>query len=296
MNEGMIAQLCAEVFSKEPRKVERCGVGTGNYVYVVDCAGEKYVFRCSKDNDYGETAGWLERLAALDIPVPKVAGRGSFSGYAYLILSYIEGRDIGLVYRELSDRQKREIAGQVVEIQEKAAKMETGAGPDWKWTDFIEEMLERAGGRIAANGWFDVEKADRLRGEMGRFSTYFAGIGPTAYLDDITTKNLLVHNGRLSGIIDIDWIGMGDRLTQPALTCMALLNMECDTDYARYILEGMRPSEIQKKAFVFYMLMYCVDFMGERGTQFMDKTVEVNQEIIDRLNGIYDRLWEELQR
>ena len=43
----------------------------------------------------------------------------------------------------------------------------------------------------------------------------------------------------------------------------------------------------------FYTLMYCVDFMGERGIQFMDKTVEVNQQIIDRLNRIYDKLWDE---
>ena len=27
--------------------------------------------------------------------------------------------------------------------------------------------------------------------------------------------------------------------------------------------------------------------------QFMDKTVEVNEQIIDRLNGIYDLLWNE---
>ena len=50
---------------------------------------------------------------------------------------------------------------------------------------------------------------------------------------------------------------------------------------------------IEKKAFRFYTLMYCVDFMGERGMQFMDKTVEVNEQIIRKLNRIYDRLWDE---
>lgn len=39
--------------------------------------------------------------------------------------------------------------------------------------------------------------------------------------------------------------------------------------------------------------MYCVDFMGERGMQLIDKTVEVNEQIIDRLNGIYNLLWNE---
>lgn len=39
--------------------------------------------------------------------------------------------------------------------------------------------------------------------------------------------------------------------------------------------------------------MYCVDFMGERGMQFMDKKVQVNEQIIVRLNRIYDGLWRE---
>lgn len=100
---------------------------------------------------------------------------------------------------------------------------------------------------------------------------------------------LLYHRG----IIDIDWMGIGDKLTYIALTNMALLNLEYDTDYVKYILEEMQVDDIQKKAFLFYTLMFCVDFMGERGTQFMDKTVEVNEQIIDRLNRIYDQLWDE---
>lgn len=57
--------------------------------------------------------------------------------------------------------------------------------------------------------------------------------------------------------------------------------------------DEMQISTVEKKAFLFYTLMYCVDFMGERGMQFMDKRVEVNEQIIKRLNAIYDKLWTE---
>jgi len=40
-------------------------------------------------------------------------------------------------------------------------------------------------------------------------------------------------------------------------------------------------------------VLYCIDFMGERGTKYKDKVVEVNPQIIDRLNSIYDQLWNE---
>ncbi|MCH5274077.1 MAG: aminoglycoside phosphotransferase family protein [Lachnospiraceae bacterium] len=295
MNEKIISRLCRECLSETPRSIERCGVGHGNYVFIVECADVKYVVRCSLERDaYKDTIYWLEQLAVIEIPVPKVIAKGIFEEYEYLVLSYLEGKDIGLVYLQLKDDDKKAIAREIVSIQNRVAALELeNVGPDWSWYTYVEDMLERAKERIAANGYFDVEKAERLREQAKQLKSYFANVKPVAYLDDVSSKNLLIHNGRLSGIIDIDWMGIGDKLTYVALTNMALLNMEYDTDYVKYILEEMRINDIEKKAFLFYTLMYCVDFMGERGTQFMDKTIEVNEQIIDRLNGIYDRLWDE---
>ena len=154
-------------------------------------------------------------------------------------------------------------------------------------------MLDGAGDRIIQNGYFETERVERLRGQMGQLETYFAGVKPVVYLDDISSKNLLIHDGRISGVIDIDWIGIGDKLTFAALTNMALLNLEYDTDYVKYILEEMQVNETGKKAFLFYTLVYCVDFMGERGMQFMDKKIEADEQIVERLNRIYNLLWEE---
>lgn len=293
MNENMISEICLECFSQKPGTIERFTIGQGNFVYMVECAGNKYVFRCSSESGaYENTIYWLEKLSAIDIPVPKVIAKGKYEEYEYLLLTYLEGKDIGLVYLQLTDDDKRAIAKEIVKIQNQAAVLEPeDPGADWSWTAEIDDMLERAKRRIAQNGFFEVEKVERLQREMAQLDEYFANVQPTVYLDDISSKNLLIHDGRISGIIDIDWIGMGDKLTYVALTNMALLNMEYDTDYVRYILEEMRLNDVEKKAFLFYTLMYCVDFMGERGTQFLDKRIEVNEQIIERLNSIYDKLW-----
>lgn len=295
MNEDLISQLCVECFSEKPGAVKRYGTGIGNYVFYAECAGERYIVRCSDEpGAYTDTVYWLDRLNGIQIPVPKVIRQGMFRGYAYLILSYFEGQDIGFVYPRLTPTEKRAIAKEVVRIQERVAALELeDIGPDWSWYTFIRDMLDRAEARITGNGYFDPEKVERLRGQAGWLDEYFRGIRPVAYLDDISSKNLIIHNGKISGIIDVDWMGVGDCLTYVALTNMALLNLEYDTDYVACILEEMGLDETQKKAFIFYTLLYCVDFMGERGMTFMDKTVEVSREIIDRLNGIYDRLWEQ---
>ncbi|MBE6753530.1 MAG: aminoglycoside phosphotransferase family protein [Ruminococcaceae bacterium] len=292
MNENVVSALCLACLGDRPTSVQRCAIGQGSYVYAVECATERYIVRCSTTDDYSDTVFWLEQLGAAGIPVPRVIAKGSREEYHYLILNYLEGRDIGEVYHLLTAEEKRTIAVEVAAIQNKTAAVSIpDIAPDWTWAGTVTEMLDRAAQRILLNGYFDVERVERLRGEAEKLAGYFASVQPTSYLDDISTKNLLISGGRVSGVIDVDWIGVGDRMTFVALTNMALLNMEYDTDYVDFLLEEMQVTDAERRAFLFYTLMYCVDFMGERGMVFLDKRIEVSEAIVDRLNAIYDRLW-----
>lgn len=293
MNSDIISEIFFSCFNKMPQETERCTVGIGNYVYIVKCDDIKYIIRCSEDkNAYEDTVCWLKKLSALDIPVPNVLFCGQYQKYSYLILNYIEGKDIGLVYRDLTEAEKREIARDVIKIQRKVSRLPLeNINDEWSWVHFVDDMLERADKLIVRNGYFDSQKVNRLKEQKVFLEEYFADVKPAAYLDDISTKNLLIHNGRISGIIDIDWIGIGDDLTFIALTYVALLNMDCVTDYVEYLLKERGCNASEMKAFWFYSLLFCVDFMGERGTQFGDKKIEVSEEIIKRLDQIYEMLW-----
>jgi len=295
MDDKIILRIWGKCFLTEPDAIERCAVGQGNYVYIVVCGDKMYVLRCSEEKGaYEDTVRWLNQLSAIGVPVPAVIAKGYCEAWEYLVLSYLEGQDIGLVYSGLSREEKKKIATEVVDIQRKVSVLKLdGLEMDWSWTSFVEELLDRAEKRIEQNGYFEVEKVERIRHQMWVLEEYFTSVKPIAYLDDISSKNLLIHEGKLSGIIDVDWIGVGDRLTFVALTHMALLNLEYDTDYVKYLLEELRVTEEERRAFLFYTLMYCVDFMGERGMQFGDKRIEVNEQIVMRLNGIYDWLWKE---
>lgn len=302
MGEETIVRLCSECLAEIPKNIIRCAVGHGNYVYIVELADRKVVIRCSEETGaYKDTVYWLEKLETIDIPVPRVLGKGTFEGYEYLILTYFEGQDIGLVYTRLTDEEKREIAKTVVEIQNKVSALQLENIPaDWTWkASYVEDRLNRAKERIVANGcYFEPEKVDRLMevSKKPELAEYFASVKPIAYLDDISTKNLLIHEGRVTGVIDIDWMGEGDKLTFAAMTKMALMNMGCDTDYVTYLLDEMHLNEVEKKAFAFYTLLYCVDFMGERGMWFMDKQVPVSDEIVETMNGIYEKLWRDYEQ
>ncbi len=292
MNEEKALEIFQKIISGKPNKIERCGIGHGNYVYIISADNDKYVIRLSsEDNAYSDTVYWLGRLKKINIPVPEVLADGKYENYNYIILPYIDGDDLGTVYADLSNEEKRLIAKDVIVIQNAVAglKLEnTEVG--WTWNSFIKYTLDRASERIEMNGYFDTDKVQRLWKISGTLRDYFKQVRPTAYLDDISTKNLLIKNGRVSGIIDVDWIGVGDKLTFAAMSNVALLNMDCDTYYVDCLLNEMNINRTERKAFVFYSLLYCVDFMGERGMTFEDKRIDVNKEIIERLNRIYNTL------
>lgn len=294
MDIDMITDIFFSCLHQIPQEIERCVVGIGNYVYIVKCDNIKYIFRCSITNDaYVDTIYWLKELSVLDIPISKVLFYGQCEEYNYLILNFLEGKDIGLIYQDLTGTEKKKIAKDIIEIQRKVSHLPLEYVSDtWSWIHFIDDLLERADKRIVRNGYFDNRKVEQLKEQKIYLEEYFADVKPIAYLDDVSTKNLLIHNGQISGIIDIDWMGIGDNLTFIALTYVALLNMNYETDYIDYLLEERGCNDSEMKAFWFYSLLYCVDFMGERGTQFGDKKVEVNEEIIKRLNQIYEMLWE----
>lgn len=284
-------QLFQTVMNEQPEHMERCSMGIGNYVFIVSTVSSKYILRCSEEtNAYSETIYWLTELQECDIPIPKIISQGKYDNYEYIILTYAVGKDIGDIYIGLTDGEKKQIAKEVVAIQKKVSELKVDISPEWSWNSFVDEMLERAYELISVNNYFDILKVNEIKNIQKELQAYISSIKPIPYLDDISTKNLLINNGHVSSVIDIDWLGFGDILTFIAMTKVALLNMDLDTKYVDYLLEELHPDKEQFQAFIFYCLLYCVDFMGERGTQFLDKIIPVNQQIVDRLNSIYDEL------
>lgn len=279
---------------RKVEEIKRCGVGIANFVFIITAQSEKYVLRCNVEKGAFEaTVRYLKILTDYHIPVPQVLETGTYEPYEYVILTYIDGDDIGNVYHVLYDVEKMQIAKTVIDIQKRVSQIPCNPDEHWNWNDNISKLLNRASDRICRNQYFDTKKVEFVKKLQTELQFYLKTVSPVLYLDDISTKNLLIQEGRVSGIIDIDWLEPGDLLTFVALTRIALMNMDYDTKYTDYLLEEIEPDEMEYKAYIFYCLMYCVDFMGERGMQFLDKVVPVDDEIVNRLNGIFDTIVEE---
>lgn len=162
------------------------------------------------------------------------------------------------------------------------------------WKDVILEHLNRSRFRIKENSIFDYRKVDRVEVLLENYNHYFNAIEPIPFLDDLSSKNVLIYGGKLSGIIDIDWMCFGDKLYYVALTNMALISLGYDRKYVNYIMTEMNSSQLERKILKLYTLVFCLDFMSEKGMQFKDKVIKVSNEQIKRLNEVYDDLYNEI--
>lgn len=304
-----VNKICDDVFNEKPTEIIRNTVGLAGYVYTVVFNDTKYVIKISDDKNLiiGSTY-WLNKVKDLDIPTPCVIAENLVNAPYYFVMSFIPGKDLGLVYSSLLKSEKKIIAKKIIGFQKEIKKLPMAKGfgslnsyEDSEnicssWEESLLNDINRAEEAIINNGIFSVEYVLKLKKIVPYFKEYFNSVKPEPFLDDITTKNVLIHEGKLSGIIDLDWISFGDEVLFLGLVTMALLSMKADIDYADYLKDEMNLNEMQERALKFYVLMFCVIFMSEKGMCFNQaEPMKVSEEDKMLLQEIFNRYYEELE-
>jgi hypothetical protein len=115
-------------------------------------------------------------------------------------------------------------------------------------------------------------------------------VAPTPFLHDTTTKNVLVTENGLAGIVDIDDLCFGDPLYVLSLTYMALLSSRSSTDYVDFWSNAWELTSLQRTVTRIYTAIHCVGFIGEVGQRFNKDVVEIDHARLRYLEGILDDL------
>lgn len=309
--EAIAARLFRQATGQTPKSLTRFPVGLCHYVYQVTTADDEvFVLRLATAANREILKGgryWLGQLERLDLPIPRIVHDGTDGERPFLILNYLPGADLGTVYTTLTEPQKQRIATAVCAIQRQVATLPHHRGyghlrswdaTDYEtgWQDVIERHIARSLAGIRHHRIFTGDYGAPLRAMLPAFSRYFASIRPVAFLDDATSKNVLVADGRLSGIVDIDCLCFGDRLYFIALTRMSLLQSGHDTSYIDYLADGFSLDAFQRKVLDLYTLVFCLDFMAEIGETYnKNEPLSVSDAEKERMTGIFDMLVEKLK-
>lgn len=283
MNTEVVSRIVSENLSETAVSAERFTTGSQHYVFDVKTeSGLNFVVRVSRPEHRHFAASarfWNELLRPKGVPLPKILASDLSAEFPFLILERLPGADLWQVYRELSASEKKALATEMARLQTIAASLpkassfgyletyESEAGCE-TWLGLFLKYLDRSRRRIKRAGYFDTEIVTRVERAAENYRDYFSGIEPIAFFDDITTKNVIVSEGKLSGIVDVDWMCFGDSLRTIALTQTALMTDGCETDYIDYWCAAMNLDAVQRKVLNLYSAETCVDFIGEIGQTF----------------------------
>jgi aminoglycoside phosphotransferase (APT) family kinase protein len=297
-------EIAAAVLGEDPSSVRRFPTGLQHFVYDVELtSGRRAVVRIAEPENRPHFEGalhWDAQLRPLGIPLPDILHADltmeRFT-FPYLVLERLPGTDLGEVYDELSVPQRADLAREMVELQRRTAELpeapgfgyaldSTGWGLAKQWRRVLGGSLRMTRRWIEGVGVVDPAWADRVEAKLATAGE-LDDVRPRAFLHDITTKNVIVDQGRLSGIVDVDSMAFGDPLWTVALTRMALLSMKSPTDYIDAWVDAMDPGTAPAERLDLYTALHCVAFLGEIGQAFnRDAPQDVDEEYRDHLEHV----------
>jgi Ser/Thr protein kinase RdoA (MazF antagonist) len=277
---------------------------TGNQHYVFDASledGTLAVVRMALAEERPAMAGavhWNGVLRPLRIRLPEIFFSDLESEFPFLILERLPGEDLGLVVDRLGEEEKRSIAAEVIAMQRVAALLPSAGrfgyavspeqAPHATWADCLRASLARSRGRIRTAGLVSTHWADQVSRLLEKMAPQWAAIPARAFLHDLTTKNVIVSEGRLSGIVDVDDLCWGDPLFQIALTKMALLSQGSRPTYIDYLLDSFGPHSANHLDF--YTALCCLDFLSELGEPFNGNPLDSSAARKSRLESLLHQL------
>ncbi|MFL9945055.1 phosphotransferase [Paraburkholderia agricolaris] len=251
---------------------------SGNCIFRVDLPeGKSTALRVSPQrNAFAYTHHNLDILRAMGLPVQTVLASGeTAAGGSFVILNWIPGRDLAYELPQMRSEQMTRVAETVTDYQKRVGCLPRSDGFGWapigghptfaQWTNIFGEPATDS---ISVDATPLAQLRARLRAVRRSVEPHFASISPTCFLDDLTTKNVLVESGRLQGVIDCDTVCYGDPLMSVGTT---LAHLAADVGeacrfYGQELIRCWNPQLDALRAIRFYAALWVVGFMAAAET------------------------------
>lgn len=280
-----VAAVIQQHFGEAPSAIRHCSFGHLTTTFKVTVGDRDVIVRTTdRPTAFAATVANLEALAHLGLPVPTLLARDLTTTrwpFAYIITDAFTGRDLRFELPGMSAAQQRTVARSVIDFQRRAASLPQGTsfgfgpvgagGGATSWHEVVEREIARAVPVLDQNA---RSLLPRLRSAVNRLGEYFDVITPTCFLDDLTTKNVIVDRGVLQGVIDFDVVCYGDPLFQIALTQTAIAAdlPTHDLVYVEELCNAAVLSARQRQVVNVYSGVFALNFLRQDATRAPEST------------------------
>ena len=268
-------RLVADMLGVAPLGATYMDFGHMSVTYEVALPDRQVMVRTNERAEvFAGTARNLTILAGLGLPVLRVIASDLSKArypFAYMILEKIPGRDLRYELPSRTPTQMTRVAARIVGYQRTVATLPHGAGFGWvpigerapftSWRQLVQAERDKR-----TSGVQDAELVRwerRVRGLARSLDPYLRQVVPTCFLDDVTTKNVIIQDGELQGLVDFDVVCYGDPLYTVGLTATAVVS-DVGTRELFYVEELCRCwglTDQQRRVVAFYAVSFALDFM-----------------------------------
>jgi putative ABC transport system ATP-binding protein len=121
-------------------------------------------------------------------------------------------------------------------------------------------------------GVLDRQLSEALDRVFSEYKPYFDRIRPYTYYGDIARKNVMVHEGRFSGLVDLDALAQGDPLEAIGRIKASWYGTHHGEVYSRAVMDALGLPEPQRRIVTMYALLNRVFWALENGVRFNQNT------------------------
>ncbi len=294
--EAYARQIVETKLNKRVIALQRFTTGLSHYVFDVAADDHvSYVIRIARPERNAQLKRglyWQAELEKVGILMPEIYQSGEVDGRAYAVYEKLPGLDLETAYPSLTSPEKKEIAHTVAAIQQRIHILD---GPLFEkihpWMDVLQWIVNLSKREMVATGLCDSRYVDQVRQRLQTYAPYFTAVQPQAFLYDLNVRNVIVQNGKVTGIIDVDDMWYGDPLLAIGRGKTILLMMRQDTDFIDHWCDFLNLSPQQLEMVDFYALLYTIRFMGTMGQRLNgNQSIQTDPNVAPLLEKMAHRL------
>lgn len=281
-----INKIIKKHFQTKPKKIIRMKGGICNEVYLVQLGSREVIIRLNSDND--EMKGSEKHIPLFrshGIVVPEILASDyskKFVPYYYQIQSKLEGQEIGTIIDSLTPKQLKLLAKEIANIFKKLLPISTNGkfGFVYAQAKGLKKSLT-ADIRIRLNasikcgrstGVLDSEMEKAIKKVFSDHKSYFDSVKAKFYYDDMSSKNVLIHKGKFSGLVDLDGVSYGDYLQTVGCIKASWYGTKYGETYVNAVKDELKLTKKQRALVTVYAILNRFCWMCENGIQFNANT------------------------
>jgi aminoglycoside phosphotransferase (APT) family kinase protein len=296
-------------FNQPSKAVVRMTAGICNEVYLVKLENKSVIVRMNHLDRFLKGSSLnIPVFKSKGIPVPEILFEDyskQVIPYAYQIMTVVEGDDLGKVIRELSPAQLKMIANEISGIFSKLADLPTNGKFGWidnsdsklvdSWFDVMQRMYYDIAHRNEETGVVGSELLEFAANLIGQYKSYFTKVPSKYVYDDLSSKNVIIKDGKFNGLVDLDQIMYGDFLDPVGRIKASWFGTDYGKIYTNAVIENLELNDQQKEMVTVYAVLSRISWLSEIGIQFNKNTsTDIDLERVTESKRIVELIKREL--